>query len=81
MQFFGSCIEVDMHQELFVHDSDNEIKGTDKTCSGKLLCFKSFETITPFNQFWQAMSTTSGHGGTNVPQRELNIWKFFLQAI
>jgi len=26
MQFFGSCIEVDMHQELFVHDSDNEIK-------------------------------------------------------
>ena len=53
MQFFGSCIEVDMHQELFVHDSDNEIKGTDKTCSGKLelLCFKSFEIIRPFNQF------------------------------
>ena len=48
MQFFGSCIEVDMHQELFVHDSDNEIKGTDKNCSRKLefLCFESFETIT-----------------------------------
>ena len=45
MQFFGSCIEVDMHQELFVHDSDNEIKGTDKTCSRKLelLFFNSYE--------------------------------------